>query len=361
MSDQVITSLDQVSAEWLTHVLKASGALKAGAVEAFAMVENQTRLSENGRLDVQYTPDAEGDRPQNLFLKLVNTDLDDEFFGDSELHYYFRDYLDLKDAPLVGAYDGAYSEVQRRYHLLMDDLSATHTVSIEKPPTLEYGLALAEALAALHAHWWGRERLEASYAPLPSAAQIERYVGIARPGAGHIIAACANQLEPHWPEAILDLYANHPRLMIERTRDGNGFTLIHGDLNAFNILVPLEGHRPIYLIDRQPFDWSLTTWLGAFDVAYPLLIDWEVDMRRQIEIPLLKRYHEHLIMRGVRGYSWEQLWHDYRLSAAICVYVVTEWCRGNFNAETMPIWMPMLQKTMTAFDDLEIALLWQRA
>jgi hypothetical protein len=32
---------------------------------------------------------------------------------------------------------------------------------------------------------------------------------------------------------------------------------------ASNILVPRQGDRPIYLIDRQPFNWSLTAWLGA--------------------------------------------------------------------------------------------------
>jgi len=39
----------------------------------------------------------------------------------------------------------------------------------------------------------------------------------------------------------------------------------------------------------------------------------------------------------------------------ISVYVATEWCRGRLNPETMPIWLPMLQKSMTAFDDLACA------
>jgi len=57
--------------------------------------------------------------------------------------------------------------------------------------------------------------------------------------------------------------------------------------------------------------------------------------------------------RGVNDYAWEQLYADYRLCAAMSVYVAIEWCRGGLNEATRPYWLPMLQKAMTAFDDLE--------
>jgi len=357
----VITSVDQVTTGWLSDVLRQGGTLDQGAVESFALETGVATLSTNARLDLTYSADAQGARPRKLFLKMVNTDLKDEFFDDTEINYYFRDYIGLESAPLVRAYDAAYSEAQRRYHLLMADHSETHTVALYKPVTLEYGLALAEALAILHAHWWGRERLESGKSPIPSADVIRRFVSIAEPGAGHIIAGCADQLKPHWPALLREVYAHHPRLMIERTRDssdGSGFTLIHGDLNGFNILVPKAGDRPIYLLDRQPFDWSLTTWLGVYDLLFPMLTDWEVEQRRAYEQPILRCYHQCLIERGVQKYSWEQLWRDYRLSAVICVYVATEWCRGFLNVGGMPRWMPMLHKTLTALDDLDCAALW---
>ncbi len=56
------------------------------------------------------------------------------------------------------------------------------------------------------------------------------------------------------------LCAKHPVAMIERSRDDNSFTLIHGDAGSYNILVPLYRDQPIYIIDRQPFNWSLTTY-----------------------------------------------------------------------------------------------------
>ena len=61
--------------------------------------------------------------------------------------------------------------------------------------------------------------------------------------------------------------------------------------------------RQIYIIDRQPFDWSLTTWLGVYDLAYAMLIDWDTPTRRALEWPVLRRYHDELRRRGVMGYS----------------------------------------------------------
>lgn len=358
MPSGVISTLDQVSAAWLTGVLLRSGALETGEVESFTVETHARELSTNARLRLKYTPGAQGDMPRNLFLKMVNADMEDEFFGPSEVHYYIRDYVGVPGVPIPRSYDAAYSDALRRYHVLMDDLSQTHVPSYERTPTLEHGLALAEGLAAMHAHYWGGRRLDEAGEPIPGAAAIARFVSIAEPGAGHILNACADALAPHWPDAIRDIYAHHPQQMIERTHHTDGFTLIHGDTNLSNILIPIDGDRPLYIVDRQPFDWSLTTWLGVYDLAYTLVLKWESHIRRALETPVLKHYHEHLIQRGVDGYAWDRLLYDYRLSAVMGVYVATEWCRGGLNDHTREFWLPMLQRSMTAFDDLMCAELW---
>lgn len=155
-----------------------------------------------------------------------------------------------------------------------------------------------------------------------------------------------------------DLYDHHPRLLIERTRNSNGFTLIHGDVSPANILVPIDGDRPIYIIDRAPFDWCLTTWLGVYDLSYAIINFWEVETRRELERPILKHYHTNLVERGIKGYTWEQLYEDYHLTTAMSVFMAVEWCRGPGHLEMKHFWMPMLQKALTAFDDLECSKLW---
>ena len=270
----VITSLDQVSTAWLTAVLTRSGALTRGAVAAFEVDSGSGNWSTNARLQVRYAAGSAGSLPHSLFLKMVDIGDPDavETFDDSEVTYYTRDYSDVPDAPLVHCYDAAYSADQRRYHLLLDDLSASHVPAYEKEPDLAYGLALAEALAVLHARWWGAERLAEAGAPLHDAAHIQQFVDIAAPGVPHILRYFTPALQPGWPELLHDLYARHPAAIIARTRDVTGFTLIHGDAGPYNILAPREGERPLYLIDRQPFNWSLTTWLGVYDLIYSMVL-----------------------------------------------------------------------------------------
>jgi hypothetical protein len=286
--------------------------------------------------------------PPRLFLKMVNTTVDDdESFGDSKVTYYTRDHVEVKNAPLLRCYDAAYSEELKQDHLLLDDVSETHSEVAEKAPTLDYGLALAEGLAVLHARWWGAQRLAEVGAPIHSARHIQRFVAIAQPGVGHILNQLSAELEPHWPAAIHALYAQHPPALIKRSQDDHGFTLIHGDVGHNNILVPRVGDRPLYIIDRQPFNWSLTTWLGVYDLAYALVLDWDTATRRQYEMPILKRYHEQLIQHGITQYPWQQLYDDYRLCVAMGVYIATEYCRGHFNEQTMHVWLPMLRRAFT--------------
>ena len=297
--------------------------------------------------------------PQTAIPEKVRTDVDDgDSFGESEVTYYKRDYVNVKNAPLLYCYDAAYSEELKRYHILLDDVSGTHIESAEKEPTLESGLALAEGLAALHAAWWGAQRLTEAGAQIHGAKHIQRFVDIARPGVEHILNRFSTELEPHWPDVIRALYGNHPQAIIRRTQDGNGFTLIHGDVGKNNILVPRDGDRPIYIIDRQPFNWSLTSWLGVYDLAYAIVLDWEAETRRQYEIPVLKRYHVHLIENGVLDYSWDQLVDDYRLCVAMGVYIATEYCRGGVNERWIHVWLPMLQRALTARDDLDCRAPW---
>ncbi len=359
MLDTVITDLDQVTPEWLTAVLSRDGALLRGKVAAFETNAGGGNWSSNATLRLRYSDDAQGALPEKLFLKMVDTDLGDgEYFGASEVDYYTRDYLTVLDAPLVRCYHGAYSEELRRYHLLLDDLSGTHILAGDKLPTLEYGLALAEGLAVMHAHWWGAARLAEIEAPIHQAAFIRRFVDIAEPGVEHILKRFSADLKPHWPELIYELYARHPQALIDRTQDDRGFTLIHGDTGCNNILVPSQGERPIYLIDRQPFDWSLTTWLSAYDLAYAMVLDWDVDTRRRLEMPVLQRYHQVLQQRGVQGYSWERLWDDYRLCVAMGVYIATEYCRGGVNERYSWVWLSMLRRSLVACEDLDCRALW---
>ena len=75
-------------------------------------------------------------------------------------------------------------------------------------------------------------------------------------------------------------------------------------------------------------------------------------------MPILKHYHAHLVRNAVPDYSWEQLVNDYRLCVPMCITIATEFCRGGVNERLVHVWLPMLQRSLTACDDLDCRALW---
>jgi hypothetical protein len=354
MNNQLITHVEQVTKEWLTAVLTQSSAITAGHVTHFEANSGGGHWSQNAQLTLTYSSDAQGKCPTRLFLKLVDMDTgDSEFFLPSEVTYYTRDYIDLSDAPLVDCYDGVYSASQNRYHLLLDDLSETHQAAFDLRPSLAHGQALAEALAILHAHWWGEARLTQIGATFHDAAHIRRFVEMGVPGIPHALTVFGDQLESHWPDLIHQLFTTLPVSLAARAHDTSHFTLIHGDPNPGNMLVPKGKEQSLYLIDQQPFDWSLTTWLGAFDLAYVMALYWPVELRRGLEIPVLRHYHQTVTARGVQGYAWEQLYDDYRLSVALMVPIAVEYMRDGGDPDWNDFRCGLVQHALTACDDLD--------
>ena len=175
-----------------------------------------------------------------------------------------------------------------------------------------------------------------------------------------MLESAAGEIDESWRDTLEEIFEMHPPRMLERTKRREGFTLVHGDVNPGNILSPIQGHRPVYLIDRQPFDWSLTTWLGVSDVAYMMVHWWETERRRKLEIPVLKAYHTSLLRSGVTGYGWGELLGDYRLCAIQSLYVATEWCVAEEDRAKMKwVWLPQLKKAMAAYFDLRCDTLWR--
>jgi thiamine kinase-like enzyme len=353
MPTPVIASLEQATPQWLTGVLRREQLLLSGKVLSLESRQGPSTHAQLAWLEVRYSNDAAGREPlpQRLVLKMCSNS--DGLFGSSEVDYYRRDYLHAPDAPVPRCFDAAHHPASGRYHVLMEDLSGSHTDSWQCEPDLRFALKLAEALAALHqAHW--------SRAPASDAA-IERYLAHVRSGLEPMLAASADSLSAAEVELVRQAFEHHPQWMRLRARQPQGMSLIHGDLNPGNILAPNEPSGRVYFIDRQPFDWSLTQWLAVSDLCYAVVHWWPIEQRRALERPMLARYHECLLRAGCTDYPWELLWHDYRLCTVQSLYVAADWCTTPADVEDKRwVWWPQLQKALQAVQDLDASALWRQ-
>lgn len=354
---QVIRDARHVDAAWLQSLLRRAGVLRDGRVLDVAVESESSAWSQIVRLRPRYDTAAGSGAPATLLLKICTGD--HAVFGPSEVLYYTRDYADLPDAPIPRCYDAQYASAPRGYHILMEDLGATHGNTWKMPPTLQRGCAAAEALAALHAHYWGAPRLGTIGRRSADTRDIDRYIGHIQRGLAPLVDTLGAELTADWRRTLDDIFARHPARMRARTADPDGCTLLHGDVNPGNLLAPRDGDRPIYLVDRQPFDWSLTAWLAASDLAYMMVSWWDTESRRRWQEPVLRHYHDALLRRGIAGYTWERLFADYRLAAVESIFVAVEWCVLEKDRSAMRwVWEPKLRTAMAAFADLRCAELW---
>jgi hypothetical protein len=106
------------------------------------------------------------------------------------------------------------------------------------------------------------------------------------------------------------------------------------------------------LIDRQPFEWSLTRWLGALDLVTCCVLPWTVDTRRALEPLVLRQYHATLLTKGIAHYSFEELISDYRFAILEGLRIPITWCVPEEDAESMRwLWHVQLQRALQAYTD----------
>jgi thiamine kinase-like enzyme len=162
------------------------------------------------------------------------------------------------------------------------------------------------------------------------------------------VAAFADRLGDRLPPARRLVYervlasTDH---LLARYRSRHQLTIGHGDAHVWNLLYPRDPAHGLRLFDWD--GWRLD--LGARDLAYMMALHWYPERRRRLERALLRRYHDGLIRHGVAGYSFETLWHDYRLSV-IWMLGVPVW---QSSLKLGPwIWWGHLERILLAFEDL---------
>ena len=334
---EVIVDIDQVDAQWLTSVLRASGVLARGEVAAVRTQAVQVNTATAARLAIDYSEAAPSSAPRSLFFKLGRRRI--------EVEFYNRVASAMAESPAARCYEAVFSPASERSHLLFDDLSATHSVPEgDLPPKLADTERLVDVLAAFHAHWWQHPRLRADIAEI--AEDVPGYVFVvARDGFAGFADLLADRLSTKRRQIYERIFAAWPAAHTARLAAGQPVTLVHGDTHYWNFLQPRDPSAERVRI----IDWAV--WhigVGPADLAYLIALFWFPERRTRMEQPLVRRYHNRLLEQGVAHYEWEQCWLDYRASLLYHLLWPIFWHRY------LPseIWWNALEKGMLAFEDL---------
>jgi len=332
------------TAKTLSRWLRSSGTLPRGTVaEILIDLELETTISKLVFLTATYSPDAPSDLPRQLVVK---SSLSKPALIEVSSEVQF--YRDL--APLLGTPPAARClasiAADDTETIVLEDLRATH----DHPPwplppsRIQCELAL-DTLVRLHAQWWEAPALGHSLGKLHTRESLTSMVqGIS----AHL---------PAFFDAIGDALTSDARNVLERVfssslqpwlrlADRRALTIIHGDAHTWNFLFPRNGEGAAFLIDWQL--WHVD--VAAKDLAFLMALHWYPSRRGELERPLLRYYHDGLLAQGVKNYSFDDLWLDYRRCAVRnLTFPIILWSRG-LKPEA---WWHRLECALAAYRDLE--------
>ncbi len=298
---QKFRRIEQITVEWLSELL---GKL----VTEFHCEHEVSNWAQHARILVTF----EDQSHVRLWMKeCLHPDI-----GSSEVDYYLKDYASLEDAPLLRCYDACYEE-GIGYHLVLVDASEEFHDRKLAAPTLNHGLAIAEAVARLHRHYWESREPR-------SDSEWEALFTVLRPG--------LPIMERLTERSLTSRFNSNAQELVERRTNPEGQTLLHGDLNPTNILTPKDADSPVYFLDRQPLDGKPVYGLAVYDLAYAIAPWWPRDFRLNHEIQILRCWYEAL---NKPTYAWEQAQLDWDISVNQCLHVPLGYCISEESAAEM--------------------------
>lgn len=310
---QPVLSAADVSAEWLSEVLAAAGRLSDGRVTDVRYAACGTgQLGDSYRFHLSYS--APGAGPATLVGKFASQDPTSREFGRSSGYYrneigFYTELVGQLPVSVPTALYAALDVNQTDFVLLMDDLAPARQVDQILGCTVDEAVLIMDQAAALHAASWQR----AEWAALPwlqgTAAMFQHVTD----RFAEVIAAFPTLCSDLVPQADLDEAARlEPLAARWREWIATPRCLWHSDLRADNVLFDAEdGRRPVVVLDWQGLGYGQ----GTIDIALWMGTSLPTELRRAHERALVARYHEGLLRGGVRDYTAEQCWADYRVNA----------------------------------------------
>ncbi|MFW9876874.1 MAG: phosphotransferase [Candidatus Thorarchaeota archaeon] len=333
--NKVITNMEQLTPEWLTNIFRNNGYLSHGSVTAISSKKTLSAISSNAHsLELIFSDDAKAEEVSSTII--VKTPLPDEkFLGQHEAKFYSIVAKTMNKMPIPKCYDSVFSEETGLSHIILENLSKTHSEygffipGVTPPPLKRYCERAIDCLAEIHAFWWDNPKLKDlskhSYVlcTFKENAFNEEEISKWFKSQERFIDFLEDRVSNKRYELVKTIFSLFPHFAYERLTKEN-ITIIHGDSHFWNFFYPKDIYNEkfkVYLTDWQM--WGIG--VGCQDLAYMLGLFFNLDDRHLVEKDLIKRYHNDLLTFGVKDYSLNDCWYDYKLLVLLNLYRIVWW------------------------------------
>ncbi len=352
---------DEITPEWLSDALRSSGILKNAsviAVEIEKISDVEGFLTSVVRVKIKYDSKEDG-VPTSVIAKLSSSDphlrirLSRLGFYENEIRFY-RDIADQVEIRTPKCYYDKIDTTAYKFMLLLEDLAPIAYVgdNVTECSYQEAELAMTY-IASFHANFWDNSKLKVLNLQLfdKDVEGIEAYyrdnwLVFKRKHKDHI-----SKYFLEVAEAFADKFP-----VIWHQLGQIPQTLIHGDFRLDNIFFGRSDTTLVTVVDWQ----LMMRGSGLCDVTY--FINWCVgsDMRREMELKLLSKYHSTLVEKGVSNYTFEQCLNDYHLSLFYSLQMIMHFSKNAIGNRGEALTSAALERLSATMQDHSIIELLQK-
>jgi hypothetical protein len=308
---------EELTPDWLTKTLRRESVLQRATVTSLNVADLGLGRGLTGRLarvGLQYDL-AEPGAPASLIVKFPASpgptlDLASRFRLYEREARFYQELAHRVELPTPRLYYGATPPVADGFVLLLEDISSGREGDLKAGCGLDQAKLILDSLAGMHAAWWNSPELdELSWLPAPNDAVTLELAAAVSAKAWKVFH---RKLRDHLPPSLVSLgdRLKSDRSVLDRLATAPR-TLVHADMRINNLMFANSASTKLCAV----IDWQTAVrGRGPMDVASLFTSSLQPEERRVAEAELLPEYHRALEQNGVRGYSFEECWLDYRLA-----------------------------------------------
>ncbi|MEC7909463.1 MAG: oxidoreductase family protein [Actinomycetota bacterium] len=347
------STIEDVSASWLTGVLQGSGfaGVEITDMQVGVIGEGVGIMGLLYRVELSYSDSSPKEAPSSVVIKVPSPHEQTRHIARAFMFYgkeigFYRDAA--KDTPLgtPKCYAAYHDPESDDFVLVLEDLDGTEVISQLDGCPLDKAEIAIDALARHHAAFWESERFDGDLSWLPYGWDVPFPQAIAQ-GFSEAWPSCMEMFPNGVSDRVKKVGEKFPTVTSEMMELADSpITLAHGDFRLDNLFFENETLKVI--------DWQICIkTVGGYDLGYFLSQSLTIEDRRNHEIELLDRYRNTLSDMGL-DYPQDRLMEDYRRSVLFCLaYPVQASAAALVNERAVQLVTEMFARVSTAIEDLD--------
>jgi aminoglycoside/choline kinase family phosphotransferase len=350
------SSSAQITPEWLTDQLRRAGTIDAST--SVASIGGDTVgpgigfMGEVGRIAVTYSG---GTGPTSMICKIPTQDPNVRglLAAARVFEREARFYTDV--APALDVVPQAYAVAADYEHddfvLVLQDLGHLRVGDQAAGVSEKDAHAAMRAAARLHARYWENAALDAiDWMPRADSEGMKIGREVYQASLPGFLQVFAHAVEPDMVP-IMERFGDNVHQLLDRI-SAMPNTVAHFDYRLDNLFFDDAADR-VWMIDFQ----TSSKGGGAYDIGYFLSQSVPVDVRRRCENDLLRTYHDELTSLGVKNYSFDQFFQDYRVGV-LYGWIIPVYAVGTLDSSSeraMKLWTEVIVRAQAAMRDHSVA------